>query len=62
MKYNIYGQAVLESDATLFSQTENIIDSGMAANDIQNIIIFKYAWEFILDKDVVQGKFSPDPF
>ena len=60
MKSNIYDQAVLEGVATSFPQTEDIIDngtvSGMSANDIQKILNLKHAWEFILDKDVVQAK------
>lgn len=60
MKSNIYDQAVLEGVATSFPQTEDIIDngtvSGMTANDIQKILNLKYAWEFILDTDVLQAK------
>lgn len=60
MKSNIYDQAVLEGVATSFPQTEDIIDggivSGMTATDIQKILNLKHAWEFILDKDVIQSK------
>ncbi len=60
MKANIYDQAVLEGVATSFPQTEDIIDngivSGMTASDIQKILNLKHAWEFILDRDVIQGK------
>ena len=60
MKANIYDQAVLEGVATSFPQTEDIIDNGavngMTANDIQKILNLKHAWEFILDKDVIQAE------
>ena len=60
MKSNIYDQAVLEGVATSFPQTEEIIEggivNGMTATDIQKILNLKHAWEFILDKDVVQSK------
>lgn len=60
MKSNIYDQAVLEGVATSFTQTEDIIDggivSGMTATDIQKILNLKHAWEFILDRDVIQSK------
>jgi Uncharacterized conserved protein len=59
MKANIYDQAVLEGVATSYPQTEDIIDNGtvngMTANDIQKILNLKHAWEFILDKDVIQA-------
>lgn len=58
MKSNIYDQAVLEGVATTFPQTEDIIDNGqvngMTATDVQKILNLKHAWEFILDKDVIQ--------
>lgn len=58
MKSNIYDQAVLEGVATSFPQTEDIIDngkvSGMTATDVQKILNLKHAWEFILDKDILQ--------
>lgn len=57
MKVNIYDQAVLEGVATTFPQTVDIIDngivSGMTASDVQKILNLKHAWEFILDKDVL---------
>lgn len=58
MKFSIYEQAVLEGVATSFPQTEDIIEngkvSGMTAGDVQKILNLKHAWEFILDKDVIQ--------
>ena len=58
MKSNIYDQAVLEGVATTFPQTEDIIDNGqvngMTATDVQKILNLKHAWEFILDKAVIQ--------
>ncbi len=60
MKANIYDQAVLEGVATSFPQTEEIIDNGivngMTATDVQKILNLKHAWEFILDKDVIQSE------
>ena len=60
MKVNIYDQAVLEGVATSFPQTEEIIENGrvngMTASDVQKILNLKYAWEFILDQDVIQAK------
>lgn len=60
MKTNIYDQAVLEGVATSFPQTEDIIEnrtvSGMTATDIQKILNLKHAWEFILDRNVIQAK------
>lgn len=57
MKSNIYDQAVLEGVATTFPQTEDILEngivSGMTATDVQKILNLKHAWEFILDKDVL---------
>ena len=59
MKSNIYDQAVLEGVATSFPQTEEIIENGtvngMTADDVQKILNLKHAWEFILDKDVIQS-------
>ncbi|MBR6402278.1 MAG: Fic family protein [Eubacterium sp.] len=59
MKSNIYDQAVLEGVATTFPQTEEIIENGtvngMTADDVQKILNLKHAWEFILDKDVIQA-------
>ena len=56
MKNNIYDQAILEGVATSFPQTEEIIVSGMNADDVQKILNLKHAWEFILDKDVIRSK------
>ena len=60
MKSNIYVQAVLEGVATTFPQTEEIIENGMvngvSASDVQKILNLKHAWEFILDRDVIQSK------
>lgn len=60
MKANIYDQAILEGVATTFPQTETIIENGkvtgMRATDVQKILNLKHAWEFIMDKDVVQAK------
>ena len=58
MKKIIYDQAVLEGVGTTFPDTEAIIDNGIAKNvkveDVQKIINLKHAWQFILDKDVIQ--------
>ncbi len=58
MKLSIYDQAVLEGVATTFPQTEDIIENGtvngVTASDVQKILNLKHAWEFILDKDVLQ--------
>ena len=60
MKANIYDQAVLEGVATSFPQTEDIIDNGLvhgvSATDVQKILNLKHAWEFILDRDVIQSE------
>ena len=60
MKSNIYDQAVLEGVATTFPQTEEILENGtvngMTADDVQKILNLKHAWEFILDKDVIQAE------
>ncbi len=57
MKASIYDQAVLEGVATTFPQTEDIIEngrvSGMTATDVQKVLNLKYAWEFIMDRDVI---------
>lgn len=58
MKKIIYDQAVLEGVGTTFPDTEAIIDNGIAKNvkveDVQKVINLKHAWQFILDKDVIQ--------
>lgn len=55
----IYKQAVLEGIATTYADTETIIDGGkvnnMTANDILKVINLKHAWEFILNKDVINS-------
>ncbi len=60
MKSNIYDQAVLEGVATSFPQTEDIIENGkvngVSATDVQKILNLKHAWEFILDRDVIQSE------
>lgn len=60
MKANIYNQAVLEGVATSFPQTEDIIENGqvngVSATDVQKILNLKHAWEFILDRDVIQSE------
>ena len=60
IKLSIYEQAVLEGVATSFPQTEDIIENGtvngVTASDVQKILNLKHAWEFILDKDVIQVK------
>lgn len=59
MKSNIYDQAVLEGVGTTFPQTEEILNNGIVngvkATDVQKILNLKHAWEFILDKDVIQS-------
>ena len=59
MKAIIYDQAILEGVATTFPDTETIIENGkvnnMIASDVQKILNLKHAWEFILNKDVIQA-------
>ena len=59
MKAIIYDQAVLEGVGTTFPDTEKIIENGVVKNakaeDVQKIINLKHAWQFILDKDVIQA-------
>ena len=59
MKSIIYDQAVLEGVSTTFPDTELIIENGkvnnVSAEDVQKILNLKHAWEFVLDKDVVQS-------
>ncbi|MDY5441657.1 MAG: Fic family protein [Candidatus Enteromonas sp.] len=59
MKKIIYDQAVLEGVATTFPDTETILENGIVNNvkaeDVQKIINLKHAWQFILDKDVIQA-------
>lgn len=60
MKKIIYDQAVLEGVATTFQDTETILENGIVKNvkaeDVQKIINLKHAWQFILDKDVIQSR------
>ena len=60
MKANIYDQAVLEGVATSFPQTEEIIENGringVSSSDVQKILNLKHAWEFVLDRDVIQAE------
>lgn len=62
MKSIIYDQAVLEGVSTTFPATEQIIDNGkvnnVSAEDVQKILNLKHAWEFVLDKDVIQSPTS----
>ena len=59
MKSLIYDQAILEGISTTFPDTEAIIDNGkvnnMSTEDVMKIINLKHAWEFILDKDVINS-------
>lgn len=54
----IYKQAILEGVATTFADTENIIEGGkvnnMTSEDVMKIVNLKHAWEFILNKYVIQ--------
>lgn len=62
MKSIIYDQAVLEGVSTTFPDTELIIENGkvnnISAEDVQKILNLKHAWEFVLDKDVIQSPTS----
>jgi len=59
----IYKQAILEGIATTFADTESIIEGGkvknMTSEDVMKIVNLKHAWEFILNKNVIQ---SPSNF
>lgn len=59
MKKIIYDQAVLEGVGTTFPDTEAIIDNGkvnnVSAEDVLKIINLKHAWQFVIDKDVIQA-------
>ena len=59
VKSLIYDQAVLEGISTTFPQTDAILENGIVngvrAQDVQKILNLKHAWEFILDKDVLQS-------
>lgn len=54
----IYKQAVLEGIATTYADTETIIEGGkvnnLSADDVLKVINLKRAWQFILDKDVLE--------
>ena len=56
----IYKQAILEGVATTFADTESIIEGGkvnnMTSEDVMKIINLKHAWEFILNKNVIQSQ------
>lgn len=55
---SIYKQAMLEGVATTYSDTETLVNggkvSGMSVDDISKVINLKHAWEFILNKGVLQ--------
>ena len=59
MKKIIYDQAVLEGVGTTFPDTEAILENAVVKNvkaeDVQKIVNLKHAWQFILDKDVIQA-------
>lgn len=59
MKQLIYDQAILEGIRTTFPDTERILEnakiSNISASDVQKILNLKHAWEFILDKDMIQA-------
>lgn len=59
MKKIIYDQAVLEGVGTTFPDTEAIIENGkvnnVSAEDVLKIVNLKHAWQFVIDKDVVQA-------
>lgn len=56
----IYKQAILEGVATTFADTESIIEGGkvnnMTSEDVMKIVNLKHAWEFILNKSVIQSQ------
>ena len=58
MKTIIYDQAVLEGVGTTFPDTEAIIENGkvnnVSAEDVLKILNLKHAWQFVIDKDVIQ--------
>lgn len=60
MKANIHYLAMLEGLKTSFQQTANIVDNGIVngilAEDVQQILNLKFAWEFILDKTLLKAK------
>jgi len=54
---SIYKQSVLEGIATTYSDTETLVNEGIAHNmmsyDVTKILNLKHAWNFILDRDVL---------
>ncbi len=54
---SIYKQSILEGIATTYSDTETIINEGIANNmsttDITKILNLKHSWNFILDREVL---------
>lgn len=56
----IYKQAILEGITTTFVDIENIIKGGkvnnMTSEDVMKIVNLKHAWEFILNKNVIQSQ------
>lgn len=60
MKANIHYLAMLEGIKLSFQQTANIVDNGIIngilAGDVQQILNLKFAWEFILDKTILNTK------
>ncbi len=59
MKKIIYDQAILEGVGTTFPDTEAILDNeivnNVKAEDVQKILNLKHAWQFVIDKDVIQA-------
>lgn len=57
LKVNIYEQAVLEEIKATFFQVEDVLENNKVNNlkpsDVLKIINLKQAWQFILDKDVL---------
>lgn len=57
---SIYKQASLEGINTTFSDTQEIIEGGMINNmssmDVQKILNLKYAWEFVLNENVILSR------
>lgn len=56
---SIYKQAILEGIATTYADTETIIEGGkvnnMTGKDVLKVVNLKHAWEFILNKNVING-------
>ncbi len=57
---SIYKQSILEEIATTYSDTETLVNEGIANNmnseDVTKVLNLKHAWNFILDKDVLTYK------